>query len=226
MDLRQHTQRRRGMTMLEVLIVIAILGIIGALAVGIMNRMTPRANFSSNSAEIVGSLAEAQGLALATQRNVWLMVFISTANSADSGFLIYEDPDGDFDFASYGPSGSGSTATFAVQETGDRIVASRYFREPPFDGKIRFATSGTTFKLTAPFSTDVTPCSFCTSSGGFLKGAVVFEPSGETRFIAADGTDSDARIGVLGLTNTDGTERAGIGIASASGMVRLTKGSP
>jgi prepilin-type N-terminal cleavage/methylation domain-containing protein len=82
---------RHGFTLLEIMIVIAILGILVVLAVGDFGGMNEKYKVEAETKQFYADIMDARGRAM--QRNRWFFVRISTY-----GYLTYEDrplPDGD-----------------------------------------------------------------------------------------------------------------------------------
>jgi prepilin-type N-terminal cleavage/methylation domain-containing protein len=86
---------RRGFTLVEILIAIAILGILVVLAVGNFGGMNEKYKVEAETKQFYADLMDARGRAM--QRNRWFFVRIATTGPG-YGYMTYEDrplPDGD-----------------------------------------------------------------------------------------------------------------------------------
>ena len=88
---RVDMEGRDGFTVIEIMIVIAILGILVVLAVGNFGGMNEKYKVESETKQLYADLMDARGRAM--QRNRWFFVQIGS-----TGYATYEDgpmPDGD-----------------------------------------------------------------------------------------------------------------------------------
>jgi len=161
---------RRGLTVLELMVVLGIVAVMAAMSLGAYDQITARADFSSVLANLVTSVrltrSEAAGRGVATafvvdtQNNRWWGV------EAPTGWTL----------AAFDPNSPGA------------LIASDTF--PTGSGKTVFGpATGYGSALPAPFGTvpvisSQSPtfpyCSFCDQATGM--GAIVFQPNGTTSF--------------------------------------------
>lgn len=100
---------RRGFTLVEILITIAILGILVMLAVGNFGGMNEKYKVEAETKQLYADMMEARGRAM--QRNRWYFVQI-----ASTGYATYQD----------GPLPDGDT----IQNNNDTLVTSITVRHP------------------------------------------------------------------------------------------------
>jgi prepilin-type N-terminal cleavage/methylation domain-containing protein len=162
----------RGFTLIEMIVVLAIVTILVGAGLLAVQGMGNTASFSSMSSNLVGSLRYAR--AAATERGTYTAFIIDTAGSRWWGVLA--------------PSGMISLDTFDPSDAGTVLVSGTFVPSPVAFGP----DGGYGQSLPAPLGTipilpGQTPnlpyCSFCRTSGnntGF--GEILFEPSGQTKF--------------------------------------------
>jgi prepilin-type N-terminal cleavage/methylation domain-containing protein len=227
--------RRRGFTLIEMLIVVAIAGILAGLAVSTFGRAKPRQKLTGFTIELRGLLHGARQTALLTGKPVVVMVFPDQATSSGTGRLIvYQDGNGDFfsaaatvNFGGYDPTTKVAGTLSEVLEVAD---LPPNVRVGPVDGMGSAAT------LKAPFAGIAinTRCGFCGGTGG--RGAIVFNPLGNVTFQAGNGPPlvlpAGASISLradqadLPSTAAAGAEVRTIAIAASTGTVRTLHWTP
>jgi prepilin-type N-terminal cleavage/methylation domain-containing protein len=240
------TGRRSGVTLIEIMVVIAILGVIAAMAATTAQKMGSR-NATQNAASDIGSVLQ-QSRVLAEQRgsNVVVMVYPTynkTGPSLTGGrgaLFVFEDANGDF-MTSTGPcDGSGTTdcgwtnfnpvsGRIVPTTTGrDRLIKKIYLEDYP-NKNVKFGNAtaaASTWPL--PFATlddssIPSGCSFCSSN----KGAVIITGDQEIQFIDGAGAPTASRVGALTITPATTTPSLTnsfrYGFVAATGLVTLVK---
>jgi prepilin-type N-terminal cleavage/methylation domain-containing protein len=163
----------RGLTVLELMVVVSIGAVLAAMSAGAYDQITSRADFSSVVANLVTSVrltrSEAAGRGVATA------FVVDTRNNRWWGV---EAPTG-WSIGAFDPTNPGT------------IIASDTF--PTGSGKAVFGpASGYGQRLSAPFasvpviatqSPSLPYCSFCDPNTGM--GAMIFQPNGATSFAGA-----------------------------------------
>lgn len=202
---------------------LAIIGVLSALAVSGVGRTLPRIALMNAGDELVSDVAEARSRALATQGYTWLVVQLGQGASAPpDGYFAIDDPDADLQLNGF----HNSLSTAVTPLAGDRVMFSRWFDQPPYTGRVGFAVSpgmalsGGTFQAAAGAASQ---CSFCSPFNGGRRGVVRFGPDGEATFFKADGTRNDAAQGFISVGSADGARNTTIGIAAQTGMLRVFK---
>jgi prepilin-type N-terminal cleavage/methylation domain-containing protein len=211
----------RGFTLIEAAVVMAIIVVLGAMAVSSFSRQRPRANLNSAASELQSTIHGARQQALATGHDVWVMVFPQFVNGNSTGrVIVYED--GNFNFiaggilATYVPSvlshaGLNPEVTTLDLPTG--IVFG------PVTGQGSAAT------LQAPLAgVDVTKaCSFCSTTGDG-RGAIRFDSKGRASFYSGTVAQTVNGGASMSLNAPEIGKTWTLAITSAAGAVRLVGG--
>lgn len=213
-------RRAHGFTLLEVVVTVAIVGILAALAAIGMQRFKPRANLSSSAAQLTALFNAARQNSLATGHDTVVMVFPQFQNptGGTGRVVLYED--GNYNFFS-----TTASPNFSAFDPADpTTVAARGEVLETLDlplnvtvglGGIAAPTLAAPYNLIAAAA-----CSFC-ASGGDGRGAVVFDPRGRAHFYTASGASLALWGGTVALQGPAGM--AGyrmVIVTSATGSVR------
>jgi prepilin-type N-terminal cleavage/methylation domain-containing protein len=217
-------RRSRGFTLLEVMVVLAIIGILASLSVTTLSRMQPRLDVVGALDDLSATLSQAQARAQARGADVWV-IFLTTGTGtttlARGGFLVYEDLDRDLNFSTLAVNDDGKLAT--APEAGDQVLTETWFGQEPFRGRVQLSLAPAQgFTLGAPFSGAASACNFCSDVAGTLRGAIVFQADGEVRLVDGSGLPvGNLNAGVVTLSSE--SERGALAIAPATGFTRVTR---
>lgn len=223
-----------GFTLVEMLVTVAVIGIVAALVAFGFGRQKPRARLSGTVAELQALLYGARQNALATGHPTVVMVFPSFVPPGASGtgrIMVYEDGAGTFfsaaapvNFGTYVPSTEQAGPNSQVVTTMD---LSREVAVGPVDGR------GAAASMPAPFNrVPITAaCTFC--AGG--RGAIAFDPKGQAFFYAGNGPPALLDGGSISFYNpldsgnpaadvaANVAEIRTVAIVAATGAVRILK---
>lgn len=223
----------RGFTLIELMVVVAIMGIMIALAVGAWGKIGRRSNPRNAAVDLLGALSSARARAMDRNERVWVLVYPTIkptgANGGKGGYFVVEDPDLTFQTTGYPAFDPTNSTTW--YGTGGQLwkVTSKTFLENYDKKNVIFGKTVTpAAAYPAPFAT-VAPvaCSFC--SGAPAHGAIVFQGTGSAWFLdgagaiqsaAMNGTATVAsRTGALALNATDENEAFLFAISGPTGFV-------
>lgn len=214
----------RGFTVLELVVVIAIIVVLGAITFGSFSRQLPRANLNSAASELQAALHGARQHALATGHDVWVMVFPQYVTSSGTGrIIVYEDAASSFAAGGTLTVGNYDPATLAFVAPGQVVTTV----DLPTGIVVGPAIGrGSSASLPAPLSgVDVTKgCSFCSTSGDG-RGAVRFRPNGSASFYAGSTLQTVTGGASMGLNATAVNRTWTLVVTSAAGTVQLLPGS-
>lgn len=181
---------RRGFTLVEMAVTLAILVALAALAFDALQHATPRATFNGVSAEMQSLIHQARQQALAEGLPVAVMVFPNYPNPNGTNgriIVVQDDTQTALSLFNTGAALNFSTYNPAVTATTPNGVLVTTLDLP------RNVTVGPTTGLgqpTLPFPYNNiavnVACSFC-NGGGDNRGAIVFDYRGRTTFYNAAG---------------------------------------
>ncbi|GHG69010.1 prepilin-type N-terminal cleavage/methylation domain-containing protein [Comamonas sp. JC664] len=223
----------RGLTMLEVSIVLAILAVLAALAYAGYAQLSARTGPQNAAADLSGAFAEARARAVDRQSDVWLIIYPDINPDGDAGaghgawFLVEDTTRGFGDAA--GPAGQLRFSNFEppqnVQPPADqgRLLDSMYL-DRYTQRTVRFGASGNMEWDGIFTGLPVSDCSFC--SGAPRRGAIVFRSDGSARFVdgagqpvISAGNGAVNRAASLALLSTDGQREYVFAISAPVGFV-------
>ena len=196
-----------GFTLIELMVVVAIIAIVATLAAVSLQRARPRANLAGAAVDLQALLHGARQQALASGWNVAVMIFpgYSPENDVVGRVIVYQDaeatlfdPTAAVNFDAYDPAVLASGPSSEIVSTLDLPPAVRV---GPAVGM------GATAKLVAPWASVPVnlDCTFCDGAGAARRGAVVFDPNGRASFyskagvaLAVDGGSVSLQVPSLG----------------------------
>lgn len=229
-----------GFTLLELMIAVAIIGIISSMAAASANQIGAR-NATQNAASDISSLLQG-ARARAEQRgsDVYVIVYprMTKAGALTGGrgaLFVYEDFNGDFLTGNGSCTGMGTadcswgnfTPPNAIRSpatSNDRLVTAIYMDDYPKKNVRLGKVAGAVFS--APFGgilarADLNGCSFCQSGN---KGAVVFTGEQQLRFLNDSAAPTGERVAGLALQAIDNPNNTfHFGLVGATGLVTLVK---
>lgn len=222
--MRKRLPRASGFTLVEMMMVVAIVGVLAMLAAAGYERLGQRAALQNATFDLQGSLSWARSRAIERGSNVWVIIYPQGKRNAATGgkgaYFVYEDLT--MRFASPGQPTFGYDDfridnSFNPIDTEGQLLQTRYMEDYK-GGAISFARMGTT-TFAAPFSglTPVVACSVCVGAGS--RGAMVFTGDGTVRFY--DGAGALLSLGdvSLALGNTGDNRGYIFGISGATAFV-------
>lgn len=214
--------KEHGFTLIEIAIVVAVIGVLTALAYGSIARQRPRANLASTTAEFHALLHGARLTAMANGRNVVAMVFPTFRNreGGTGRVILYED--GDFDFFSAAAVVNFGGYAPATLSAGVRSQVLEVIDLPPAVQVGPATGMGAGATLVAPLdgiAVDVS-CGFC-AAGGDRRGAVMFDPRGRAWFYSQNGAPNAVTKGAsISFEAPEVTGSRTVVITNATGAVR------
>lgn len=245
--------RTRGVTLIEIMVVVAIIGIISSLAVATTENLRARTAPRNAAADFSTVLSQARARATERGSDVWVIIYPNRGEGSAAGngaWFLYEDPDLDF-----GKTGSatcdgsvGSTCNFAAfnppnlihpppasPTTFDRLLEKEYL-DRAAKKNVTFGNAANTALLFGPpFASSATTglnastvkkdCSFCTGTGLARRGAIVFNGDGAARFVDGSGLPSWEPMAALSLQGVDASAKQVtlFGISATTGYVGVFK---
>lgn len=177
----------RGFTLIEMAVVIAIAGVVAALAVISLERAKPRSRFATTATELHALLRNARLNALQTGNATIVLFFPEYANRQDGvgRVVVLEDAAGTFFTAGAVPNFSGYDP--ATDTGNDEILATLDFPR----GVVLALGPGAPASFDPPFERiAVSECGFC-STGVEPRGAIRFDARGRATFHSALGGPLD-----------------------------------
>ncbi|MFL5355160.1 Tfp pilus assembly protein FimT/FimU [Archangium sp.] len=227
----KHARRARGFTLLEVMIVVAILGVLTALSVVTYDAVGNRGALQNAAFDLQSTMSVARTRAMSRGYPVWV-VFFSSANrkgqtGGDGAFMVVEDRSSRFvrnPVTLYSlelkPTATSSRDELTGQVVESGEVSSVYFLDD-YNKKVRFGAlkPGRVGLFGAPFTAlAVQTCSFC-SAAGSLQGAIAFSPDGGARFYDGGGNPVSGTNHSLALSSVDGLKQQIFAISGPSGYI-------
>jgi prepilin-type N-terminal cleavage/methylation domain-containing protein len=200
-----RTSSERGVTMIELMVVVSIIGIVAAASAISMQRGRPRASLSGAAVELRSVMTLARSRALMSGANVVVMFFPNYSGIKNSTGRVVVYQDAAFDFFLPGSAvhfGGYNPATPAAGPKGEVIATI----DLPNGVVVGPATGmGSTATLPAPFTTLPVnqDCTFCLGAGAARRGAVVFNSRGRASFYNADANPLPVDGGSISLTSTE-----------------------
>lgn len=227
----KQARRAGGFTLLEVMIVVAILGVLTALSVVTFDALGKRGALQNASFDLQNAMSSARTRAMSRGYPVWVVLYPGANRKDKTGgagaFLVVEDRNSSFarnpvnlysvDLLTDATS-SRDELTGKVVESGR--VSSVYFLED-YNKKVRFGAlkPGRVGLFGAPFTAlAVQTCSFCSGSSP-QQGAIGFYPDGGARFFDGDGNLVSGTNHSLALSSMDGLRQQLFAISGPSGYM-------
>lgn len=229
---RDAVAQARGFTILELIVVIAIVGVLAALSLAALSRINTRVAPQNAAYEFSSMLSKARSRALQRNSDVWLVVYPNLTRTGGKGkgaFFIFEDPDGDF-----GTHYAGLAFDPLADSLPGRVRRiESIFLEDLGGRHVGFCVNGTPTFPEPYASLTPKPCSFC--GGGDTdenrRGAVVFRAEGGARFVDNENNPIAPLPGPAGnsatiaLCSTDSTQQQNylMAISGLTGFVGIYK---
>ena len=181
--------RPRGMTLIEVMVIIATLGLLIAIGVTTWQRVTDQAPPHNAANDMVEAMQRARARAIETRSDVWMVVypgFNKRANTVTAGrgaWFVLEDAGAasSLDYRQFDP------VTGNLSGPNARLIESTYLEN--YGGRVRYRLPRSRIEMgqaDAPFAglEITTSCTFCTTGS---RGAIVFAADGSIRFFDGSG---------------------------------------
>lgn len=201
------SSRSRGFTVIELMVVVAIIAALAAAAWLNLGRHRPRAQLATAAQELQALLHGARLQALSSGHDVVVLLFPSYVGpGGETGrVVILEDATFDFFVGGASPNFEDYDPAKPAHGAGGQVVATLDL--PP--GTMIGPSAGRTTALPAPWGSVPTSssCSFCATAGDH-RGAIRFDLRGRATFFSANGaplaTTSGQSLTVTSLPEVPG----------------------
>jgi prepilin-type N-terminal cleavage/methylation domain-containing protein len=219
----RHEGRERGFTLLEVLLVLAIMGVLTGMAVVAFDAVGRRGALQNAAFDFQGAMVSARTRAASRGYPVW-MVLYPEANRTSlkdgmGAFMVVEDHAGTYARA---PIELFTLKLKPSEVSGKALVSAVYFLED-YNKKVRFETltPGEVGLFGAPFQKlAAQTCSFCTE-GAAVSGAIGFFPDGTARFVDGGGNFVSGTNQSMALRSLEGRNQQLFAISGPSGYMSV-----
>jgi prepilin-type N-terminal cleavage/methylation domain-containing protein len=218
-----HEGRTRGFTLLEVLLVLAILGVLTGMAVVAFDAVGKRGALQNAAFDFQGAMMSARTRAMSRGYPVWVVLYPDANRTGLTeglgAFIVVEDYAGSF------ASDPAKLFELKLQTNGVSagLVSAVYFLED-YNKKVRFETltPGRVGLFAAPFQAlAAKTCSFCTSAA-HTAGAIGFMPDGSARFVDGQGDFVGTTNHSMALRSLEGRSQQLFAISGPSGYMAVS----
>lgn len=217
--------KTRGFTLLEVMVVVALIGIIASLAFNSMEELRARTAPRTAAAEFTTAISQARNRALSRGSDVWVIVY--PAHESRGAWFIYEDVTTNF-----GTSTASSTVRqylnftptnrFPMTGEQNRLIDSGLFSSYARQN-VQFSNTSTVAwgnPFTALASESPQNCTFCSSGpGGVARGAIVFTGDGSALFFNGNGVRVSKRAVGMTLNGVSTAQPTRIAVSGSTGYI-------
>lgn len=217
--------KTRGFTLLEVMVVVALIGIIASLAFNSMEELRARTAPRTAAAEFTTAMSQARNRALSRGSDVWVIIYPS--QDSVGAWFIYEDVTTNF-----GTSTASSTVRqylnftptnrFPMSGENNRLIDSGFLRDYA-KRNVRFSTTssvGWGNPFTGLASESPQSCTFCTAGpSSLVRGAIVFTGDGSALFYDGNGARLAKRAVGLTLNGVTTDQPTRVAVSGSTGYV-------
>lgn len=215
----RHERRERGFTLLEVLLVLAILGVLTGMAVVAFDAVGRRGALQNAAFDFQNAMVSARTRAVSRGYPVWVVLYPDAnrqgLTEGMGAFIVVEDH-----ASTYVRDPS---ELFNLKLVSDATVVSAVYFLEDYNKKVRFETltPGRVGLFGAPFQKlAAKTCSFCTT-GSHTAGAIGFFPDGSARFVDGEGDYVGSTNHCMALRNLEGRSQQLFAISGPSGYMAV-----
>lgn len=198
-------KKNRGYTVIEMLVTVAIIGIILALAAGSWGSIGDRGSVRNAANDFHSALLNARQRAIERQTDVWVVIYpyINRAGVNDStnnsgAYFIVQDSK-DLSFETYYKDTFNPPGAIGPPAANGTLIEEVWLQDYPRKNA-RFLKNNIAGAYKAPFNTlTAAGCSFC--DGPKTRGAVVFSGDGFARFLKNNATEDTTKTVSLSISS-------------------------